>query len=207
MNLNLSGEANICVPADLLIQESETALLSLVKFVYGDLIENIMIPRFFDDDVILCPTIDSVEQVNDFILSLILDEEQTYLSSDIPCQYGEDQEIQGEWFTQNFLNDIKCSRIPNHRIKLKIGVPIMLLKYIDKANGLCNGTRLQVNDLGKNVIFTTVITGKNVGDKIFIPRMNLTPSDSNIPFKFQSWQFPISLCFAMTINKSLGQTL
>jgi len=64
----------------ILIQESETPLLSLVKFVYGGLIENIMNPSFFDDSAILCPTIDSVEQINDFILSLIFGEEQIYLS-------------------------------------------------------------------------------------------------------------------------------
>ena len=138
---------------------------------------------------------------------MIPGEEQVCLSSDSPCQSDDDQEIQGERFTQEFLNDFKCSGIPNHRIKLKVGVPIMLLRNIDQANGLCNGTRFQVNDLGKNVISTTVITGNNVGDKIFIPRMNLTPSDSSIPFKFQRRQFPISLCFTMTINKSQGQTL
>ena len=82
MNLNQSGEANISIPTNLLIQESETPLLSLVKFVYGGLIENIMTHGFFDDNATLCPTIDSVEQVNDFILSLIPGEEQIYLSSD-----------------------------------------------------------------------------------------------------------------------------
>jgi len=82
MNFNESGEANISIPTDLLILESETPLLSLMKFVYGGLIENIMNPGFFDDGAILCPTIDSVEQVNDFILSLIPGEEQIYLSSD-----------------------------------------------------------------------------------------------------------------------------
>jgi len=97
MNLNESGEPNISIPTDILIQESETPLLSLVKFVYGGLIENIMTPAFFDDDTILCPTIDSVEQVNDFILLLILGEEQIYLSSDTHCQSNDDQEIQGEW--------------------------------------------------------------------------------------------------------------
>ena len=58
MNFNESGEANISIPT-----ESETPLLSLFKFVYGGLIENIMNPGFFDDDAILCPTIDIVEQV------------------------------------------------------------------------------------------------------------------------------------------------
>ena len=37
--------------------------------------------------------------------------------------------------------------------------------------------------------------------------MDLVLSDSRLPFKFQRRQFLISLCFAMTINKSQGQTL
>jgi ATP-dependent DNA helicase PIF1 len=52
-----------------------------------------------------------------------------------------------------------------------------------------------------------VISGKNVGETVYIPRMDLVPSDSELPFKFCRRQFPISLCFAMTINKSQGQSL
>jgi ATP-dependent DNA helicase PIF1 len=52
-----------------------------------------------------------------------------------------------------------------------------------------------------------VISGKNVGETVYIPRMDLVPSDSKLPFKFCRRQFPISLCFAMTINKSQGQSL
>jgi len=83
-----------------------------------------------------------------------------------------------------FLNEIKCSGIPNYRLHFKIGVPIMLLKNIDQANGLCNGTRLQVVDLKKNVICATFLIGTNIGDKIFISRMNLIPSDASMSFKF-----------------------
>jgi len=41
--------------------------------------------------------------------------------------------MQSEWFTSEFLNEIKCLGIPNHRLKLKIGVPIMLVRSIDQA--------------------------------------------------------------------------
>jgi len=146
-----------------------------------------------------------VNQVNEFILSLISRNEVTYLSLDNPCESKEN--VQAEWFTTEFLNDIKCSRIPNHYVKLKVRILIMLLRNIDQANGLCNVTRLQITHLGKNVIGAKVITGKNIGDQIFIPRMNLTHSETRLPFKFQRTQFLISLCFAMTINESQGQTL
>jgi ATP-dependent DNA helicase PIF1 len=83
----------------------------------------------------------------------------------------------------------------------------MLLRNIDQADGLCNGTRLQVTDLGKNIITAKFITGDNIGETVFIPRMDLIPIDSGLPFKFCRRQFPICLCFAMTINKSQGQSL
>ncbi|XP_057432660.1 uncharacterized protein LOC130725450 [Lotus japonicus] len=56
-------------------------------------------------------------------------------------------------------------------------------------------------------ISATVLNGNNMGEITFIPRMSLTPSNSDIPFKFQRRQFPVALCFAMTINKSQGQSL
>lgn len=64
-----------------------------------------------------------------------------------------------------------------------------------------------VNALTKYIIVAIVLTGTNSGETAFIPRMSLTPSDSSIPFKFQRRQFPVSLCFGMTINKSQGQSL
>lgn len=138
---------------------------------------------------------------------MIPGDEKEYLSSDSTVQSDEDTEVHAGWFTTEFLNEIKCSRVPNHRLRLKIGVPVMLMRNIDQANGLYNGTRLLVTELCKNVIGATVITGKNIGDKVYISRMNLIPSNPGFPFKFQRRQFPISSCFAMTINKSQGQSL
>jgi ATP-dependent DNA helicase PIF1 len=39
--------------------------------------------------------------------------------------------------------------------------------------------------MGRYVLEGKVITGSNIGHKVFIPRLSLTPSDNKIPFKFQ----------------------
>ena len=83
----------------------------------------------------------------------------------------------------------------------------MLLRNIDQNNGLCNGTRLIITKMGKFAVEGQVISGSNIGDKVFIPRLSLTPSDVRIPFKFKRKQFPLVVSFAMTINKSQGQSL
>jgi ATP-dependent DNA helicase PIF1 len=61
--------------------------------------------------------------------------------------------------------------------------------------------------MGRYVLEGRVITGSNIGEKVYIPRLSLSPSDTWIPLKFQRRQFPISVSFAMTINKSKGQSL
>lgn len=80
----------------------------------------------------------------------------------------------------------------------------MLLRNL-KPPKLCNGTRLQVKALHKNVIEATILTGCAQGESVFVPRIPLIPND--LPFDFKRLQFPLKVCFAMTINKSQGQTL
>ena len=55
--------------------------------------------------------------------------------------------------TPEFLNSLKTSGIPNHKLRIKVGTPIILLRSLDQANGLCNGTRLIiVIRLGAHVV-------------------------------------------------------
>ena len=58
----------------------------------------------------------------------------------------------------------------------------------------------------QNSLKLRVLTGPSKGTNIFIPKMVLTPSDSSIAFKMRRIQFPIIPAFAMTINKSQGQS-
>jgi ATP-dependent DNA helicase PIF1 len=93
-------------------------------------------------------------------------------------------------------------------LKLKINCPIILLRNIDPANGLCNGTRLVVRGFQRNVIDAEIVLGQHAGKRIFLPRIPLCPSDDEMfPFQFKRKQFPIRLSFAMTVNKAQGQTI
>jgi hypothetical protein len=69
------------------------------------------------------------------------------------------------------LNTLQFSGIENHKLKLKVGVPILLLCNFNQSIGLCNGTRLIVKRLGQRVIETKIIMGNNVNKHVFIPHI------------------------------------
>ena len=79
-----------------------------------------------------------------------------------------------------------------------------MLRNINQPR-LCNGTRLAVKKIMNNVIEATIIKGKYKGEDVLIPRIPMIPTD--LPFDFKRLQFPVRLAFAMTINKSQGQSL
>jgi hypothetical protein len=70
------------------------------------------------------------------------------------------------------------------------------------TSGLANGTRLIVIQLMQHVIEVEVATGPAKGQRLFIPQLSITPSDTErMPFTLRRRQFPVRPAFGMTINK------
>ncbi|XP_021965731.1 ATP-dependent DNA helicase PIF1-like [Folsomia candida] len=109
-------------------------------------------------------------------------------------------------FPVEFLNKQTPSGMAPHALVLKKGVIIMLLRNMNPKKGLCNGTRLIVKDLHRNFIVAEIMSECNKGDTVFIPRIDLAPSDTTLPFILKRRQFPVIPAFAITINKSQGQS-
>jgi len=61
---------------DLLISDTTNPLMLLIDFVYPDLNDKLGDPLFFQERGILAPTLDSVEHVNKYMMSLILGDQR-----------------------------------------------------------------------------------------------------------------------------------
>lgn len=118
------------------------------------------------------------------MLNLIPGEEKTYLSYDSPCNAKSNLNMTDDVHTPEILNIIISSGLPNHKLRLKVGVPVMLLRNIDQSLGLCNDTRLIITKMGRYILEGMVISDNNIGQKVFVPKLSLTPSDKKISFKF-----------------------
>ncbi|GKB85688.1 ATP-dependent DNA helicase PIF1-like protein [Tanacetum coccineum] len=161
-----------------------------------------------DNRAILAPTHEVIGVINDRLLSQIPGEEVVYCSSDSICESeGVDNTYTESLYSPEVLNGLKLSGIPNHRLALKVGAPVMLVQNINQTASLCNGTRLRILKLGEHVFEAQIMTSTNVHHTTIIPRLKLSPSDKRLPLKINRRQFSLAVCFAMTINKSQGQSL
>lgn len=123
---------------------------------------------YLTDRAILVPPNNVVEKVNEFMMSKNTEQPKVYLSSDSICIFEGQAEVLSEVHSTEFLNTIKCSGLPNHEIKLKIGMPVVLIRNVNHSPGLCNGTRLVLTRLGNHVLEANVLSGRTAGDKVLI---------------------------------------
>ncbi|KAH1137129.1 hypothetical protein GYH30_027208 [Glycine max] len=201
------GYAIIEIPQELLILDFNDLIHGIVSSTYPNLMDQYNKEEYLQCKAILASTTVIVDEINDYVLSLVLGGEKEYLSLDMVDK--SDAAVSQAWeaLTPEFLNSLRTSGLPNDKIKLKVGSPIMVLRNIDQFEGLCNDTRLIGTRLANHVFQAKIIDGNKNGNMIYIPRMCMSLSQSPCPFKLIRRQFPIMLSYAMTINKSQDQSL
>ncbi|XP_055960816.1 uncharacterized protein LOC126682230 isoform X2 [Mercurialis annua] len=203
---DLEKDDFVTIPEDMTIFPEEDPIATIVNTIYPNLKFKCMDDNYFEDRAILCPKNEDVWAINDFILDFLPQNSTTYLSSDSICKASFGITDGDILYPTEFLNTLKFTGVPNHELKLKSGVPVMLLRNFNQSLGLCNGTRLIVTYMGKWFVQARVYSGKSKGVSVLIPRINMTPNESKWPFKLKRRQLPLAVCFAMTINKSQGQS-
>ncbi len=112
-------------------------------------------------------------------------------------------------YRRELLNSIEPgSSLPDHEINLKEGFVVKLLQNIRPRFGNVNGTRYVVERMTANFLFLISVSGTHKESVLSLPRMNCAPGTDDFPIPdFRRGQFPIRICFAMTINKAQGQSV
>ena len=156
----------------------------------------------FINTAILCPKNEDCTKINEHIVQNIVEGDcKVYHSCDsIQSDEGTDNQL----YPLEFLNSLNPSGLPTHKLILKKNTIVMLIRNLNAKQGLINGARMVVTHLHEYTVTARLIDS---GKTVVIPRINLTPSDPTMPFQMTRRQFPLKVAFAMTINKSQGQTL
>ncbi|XP_002457981.2 ATP-dependent DNA helicase PIF1 [Sorghum bicolor] len=199
-----NGDGEIRLPDEICIPHTreDSDLDTLIDCIFPALNANMSNKSYITSRAILSPRNDWVDMINMKMISRFQGNEMVYHSFDSAVDDPHN------YCPSEFLNTLTPNGLPPHVLKLKIGCPVILLRNIDPAGGLCNGTRLVVRGFQRNIIDAEIMVGDHAGKRIFLPRIPLCPSDDEMfPFQFKRKQFPIRLSFAMTINKAQGQTL
>uniref|UniRef100_K3Z0E3 ATP-dependent DNA helicase n=1 Tax=Setaria italica TaxID=4555 RepID=K3Z0E3_SETIT len=147
---NENGE--ICLPTNICVQHTTNGngLDTLIDNIYQ--MDNALLkdPTYITSRAILSTRNDCVDNINLKMIERFQGDEMVYYSFDSV------EDDPHNYYPIEFLDTLTPNGVPPHMLKLKINCPIILLRNIDPANGLCNGTRLVVRGFQKNSIDTEI---------------------------------------------------
>ena len=181
-------------------KNEENPMKKFCQEIFPDIRNNISRPGWLEGRTVLAPTNREVDAINDMVQDW-LSEAGIKLSSADTVENPED----AFRFNTEYLNTLRPNGFPQHTLNLKAGMPLMILRNINPRQGLCNGTRVIFEKCIDNKLLQCKIV--ETGRLVLIPRITFIPKANEYPFEWQRRQFPVRPAFAMTINKSQGQTL
>ena len=154
--------------------------------------------------LILVATNAEADAFNAWMAEQLPGEMQVVLASNTVAQTARDNAV----IPPEVLATLNPSCMPPHKLHLKPGVVLILLRNIDVDQGLCNGARLTLEQVTRHTLKCRILGGARHGNLALLPKLTFTPSDTvAAPCEFRRRPFPVRVAFALTINKSQGQTL
>ena len=106
-------------------------------------------------------------------------------------------------YPNEWLNTLAPSGMPPFEMEVKVGSPMMLLRNLNPDKGHMNGSRYVLKAVRTHYLQLEDAAGQT----LWLTRVAMTTEDGLFPFTLTRFQYPVRPAFAMSINKSQGQTL
>ena len=163
---------------------------------------------YFLDCMILSPRNADVADLNQLLLDQMAGEAHQYVSADTIVQEAGADPVDPEPIPIEVLHSIFSSSLPPGELNLKVGCPVILLRNLDPSRGLCNGTRMVITRMRDRVLEGRLLGGEHDGEIALISCISLIPTGTTgLTFLLRRHQFPVQPAFALSINKSQGQSV
>jgi ATP-dependent DNA helicase PIF1 len=205
MTTNGCYNDSITIPDNILFQGTVDGL---VNWVFPDIESYNQVEEDSGDRMceraILTPKNEHVNRINNLMMDRFPADGNEFFAQSADSLT---QEFENAGIPNEYLNTINPPGFPPHRLRLKIGMPLILLRNLNPSQGLSNGSKLRLQKIHDHMIEVKIIGGDHDGNIVCLPRILLKPTDGDYPFEWTRRQFPVNIAFAITINKSQGQTL
>ncbi|KAK1362581.1 ATP-dependent DNA helicase [Heracleum sosnowskyi] len=153
----------IPIPKEMQVEYSgDPVKKAIVDEIYGTLQLNHGNIEYLRDRAILTPLNEYVAKINEEALDRLPGDATFYTSCDSLCKASVTSSADEVLYPTEYLNLLRFSGLPNHELKVKEGVAIMLLRNLNPKKGLCNGTCLIVTRCYKFLIEGLIITGNKM---------------------------------------------
>uniref|UniRef100_A0A914H4I5 ATP-dependent DNA helicase n=1 Tax=Globodera rostochiensis TaxID=31243 RepID=A0A914H4I5_GLORO len=169
---------------------------------------------------ILSPLNRETFELNETIMDRIVGPQRVYIATTQPVRdetgLNDLANVAADADCEN-LSRMTPSGLPEHILRIKVGAIMMIIANISIADGLCNGTRVQIlpgpkGRLTQHIIRCRILSGNKRGNEHDLHAARFVfGGDPNAKheglIKCERVQFPLRPGNVMTINKSQGQTL
>ncbi|XP_071704021.1 uncharacterized protein [Rutidosis leptorrhynchoides] len=125
----------INIPEEFIVKSEKPPIEAIVDTVFPDFIQRHRDEDYLRERAILTPRNDDADQINKHMFKKLESQTMTFQSSDEICKGSTDALDQQQSYPVEFLNKLNFPGVPPHKLKLKIGQPIMLLRNLNPSKG------------------------------------------------------------------------
>ncbi|GKE46396.1 DNA helicase, partial [Tanacetum coccineum] len=121
----------IDIPPNYCVSPDEQGLANLIDFIYDHNTLRTPSAITLQQKAIVCPKNETADTINSKVLKVVQGESTTYISDDEATPVENDGEKTEMLYPVEHLNTLKLPGFPPHRLELKVGAPVMLIRNVN----------------------------------------------------------------------------